>query len=135
MWTYNDTQLATSPLYQVRFVIGDTNAATPLLQDEEINFILSQNGNSPDTSSLVAIRRIIAILTRQVDYAIGPEKVYASQRLANYQKLMEQINEELKDVSHLALAPIVTHFPIFSIGMDDNRDGSTWPSLVETWIR
>jgi hypothetical protein len=35
-WTYNVTQLAVSPLYQVRLSIGDTLAADPQMQDEEI---------------------------------------------------------------------------------------------------
>lgn len=45
-WTYNLAALATAPLSQVRLLIGDTDIANPLLQDEEINFFLIRRPNT-----------------------------------------------------------------------------------------
>jgi hypothetical protein len=43
-WTYSgDPTLSTRD--QVRFLIGDTNSSTPIFQDEEIDWLLTQNTN------------------------------------------------------------------------------------------
>lgn len=44
-FTYDDDQLDTSSLYQVRLEIGDTDSSAPLLQDEEINRAIGQERN------------------------------------------------------------------------------------------
>ncbi len=41
-WTYDVTALDDNPVYRVRFLIGDTDSAAPLVQDEEITFAISQ---------------------------------------------------------------------------------------------
>lgn len=41
VWTYRPMLIATVPLYQVRSMIGDTNSASPQMQDEEINLRLT----------------------------------------------------------------------------------------------
>ena len=39
-WSYDLSQL-TLPLNQVRFMIGDTNSADPLLSDQEVNLTIA----------------------------------------------------------------------------------------------
>lgn len=45
-WSYTPDLLATSPLMQVRLLIGDINEDTPLMQDEEIDYFLTQSAGS-----------------------------------------------------------------------------------------
>ena len=45
-WSYNAPLLATSPKDVVRLLIGDTNTANQLLQDEEIAYILTRRPNT-----------------------------------------------------------------------------------------
>ncbi len=44
-WTYNSDQLATSERYQVRLEISDTDPQNQQLQDEEIDYALTQERN------------------------------------------------------------------------------------------
>lgn len=43
--SYDASQLAASELYQVRFLIGDTNTAAHVLADAEIQWLLTQEAN------------------------------------------------------------------------------------------
>lgn len=44
-WTYDPSQLATSPKDAVRFLIQDTDSTRPLLVDDEIGFAISSMAN------------------------------------------------------------------------------------------
>ena len=44
----------TSTLDAVRFMIGDTNPCDPLLQDEEINYLIGQHANDSSNGPLMA---------------------------------------------------------------------------------
>jgi hypothetical protein len=66
-WTYDASQLSTSALYQVRFLIGDTIAADPLIEDDfEITFCLSQSGENIYRAAAFACRRAAAKLAREL---------------------------------------------------------------------
>jgi hypothetical protein len=41
-WTYDPSQMGSSPMMQVRYLVGDTLATDQQVQDEEINFAISQ---------------------------------------------------------------------------------------------
>lgn len=60
MFTYD---LGTpTDLTRVRFHIGDTNAESPRYSDEELTFLLSENGGDVPTTVIAAIRGLIARL-------------------------------------------------------------------------
>lgn len=103
-WTYDITQLATSKLYQVRFIIGDTIVADPLLQDEEINFILTQK-ESTIATSIECCDRIVSVNARNADYDLGPFSIKASQRVKNYTELAKKLQNRNIAVSG---APLFT---------------------------
>lgn len=65
--TYDASSLAVSALYRVRFRIGDTDTDAPLLQDEEITYLLTGNG---EDATVVEVAR--ALLTR---YGAQPKSV------------------------------------------------------------
>lgn len=87
-WSYSGDPNK-SELDKVRFLCGDTDVNDQLLSDEEINFLLMIKG-TPERAAEEACLAIMAKLAREVDYAIGPEKVSASQRLENYKRVMEE---------------------------------------------
>jgi hypothetical protein len=90
-WTYSGDP-SSSDLDKVRFLVGDTDEALPLMQDEEINFLIKTKG-SADGAIQNVLLSIIAVLAREVDYVIGPESVKASQRLANYRQLLNDMKD------------------------------------------
>lgn len=53
-WKYDPTQLASSELYQVRLLIHDTDCNRPLFQDEEIEWMLTQESNIYMTGAMLA---------------------------------------------------------------------------------
>jgi hypothetical protein len=93
-WNYSGNP-ASSQTDRVRFYIGDTDPTDPILQDEEITFLLSEEG-SPLKAAQGACRAIIAKYAREVDYTIGPERVAASELVAHYQGVLKTLIEKSK---------------------------------------
>jgi len=61
-WTYSQDP-TNSPKDAVRFLIGDTNAAQQLLQDEEIAWCLAEVNNEPYRASANACSNLAALFT------------------------------------------------------------------------
>lgn len=53
--TYDPSQLSTSTLFQVRFYLGDTDNTSWQLQDEEINWSISERGNVWGATAMCAL--------------------------------------------------------------------------------
>lgn len=79
--SYDETNLATNTasgrLNAVRFLVGDTDTNKPLVQDEEINFALSQTGDNVYYGSSYIASTIASKFARkvntQVDGAISAD--------------------------------------------------------------
>ena len=93
MWTYDVTMLSTSPITQVRLLIGDTNTMEQLLQDEEINFILSLETNIYK-AGWRCCETIAAEYARWVDTQVGDLKVKASQKFEQYTHKAKQLRAQ-----------------------------------------
>lgn len=65
-WTYDASQLAGSAMMQVRFLVGDTMAADQQVQDEEVQFALSERPNIYGAAAIVC-RSLASKLSRQAD--------------------------------------------------------------------
>jgi hypothetical protein len=82
-WTYVVAQLSTTPLYQVRFMLGDTLPADQQLQDEEINFAISQE-SSVYGAAAACCRNLGARLSREADSIVGEQRTLYSSRAKAY---------------------------------------------------
>ncbi|MNH16411.1 hypothetical protein D3C79_760540 [compost metagenome] len=127
-WTYGGNP-KDNPIDRVRFTVGDTDENSPLLTDEEIQYLLDQHNGNPQLAAIASVKSIIAKLARLVDYTIGPESVKNSQKLLNYRRLLSTLEADLNS----AAAPIWTGpsgktktQPIFDVGMHDNRREGGW---------
>lgn len=119
-WTYSGDPRATQKDY-VRFLCGDTDEQVPMLQDEEIEFLLEEHKSVTQTAK-ASCKAIIAKLSREVDYAIGPEKVWASQRVEHYRALLADLSGSQAKASPSWATPGMKQRPaLFDIGMHDNR--------------
>lgn len=111
-----------SPLDKVRFILGDTDTNAYLLSDEEINYLLSIT-SSAEEATYKGTLNIIAKLTNQVDYQIGPEKVWANQKLTNFVLLRKELSDLVtKSTPFPSMAEPSGKYgtqPIFDIGMND----------------
>ena len=125
-WTYNVAELSTSQLFQVRFMIGDTIESDPLLQDEEINLIIAEQGNVR-SAAVECCERISSAFARQTDYKLGPYSVNASDRSKRYEEFAKKLRNKV------GLAAPIFEDPqrvIFDIDMM-NDSGCSHPSEEE----
>ena len=100
----------------IRFRLGDTVKSRTSLMDEEIEMIIEESSNI-NTATLKCGEAILAKLSKQVDYTIGPEKVYASQAYDNFRDMLNKLKQRY--TSHnIPFAKVGK--PNFTIGMHDN---------------
>jgi hypothetical protein len=83
-WSYTVSDLTTSSKDQVRFLIGDTIANDPQLQDEEINFALTIRGSVYGTAAQCCLS-ISAQLSRKADTTTGELRTLYSSQAKAYQ--------------------------------------------------
>ena len=92
-WNYSGDPSA-SDKDAVRFEIGDTDSEDQLMNDEELLFVLGEEG-----TVLGGAARCCEILSRkfarQADYTLGPQSVRASQRSKAFQQLGETLRSRL----------------------------------------
>lgn len=80
---------STSDLDQVRFLIQDTDTNDQLLQNEEIQFLIDENGVA--TASWKAAETIAAKFARFTDRTIGDFSEDLSQRVEQYNKIAKEL--------------------------------------------
>lgn len=104
----------------VRFIIGDTDASDPLLQDEEIEYTLNNNSMNIRLAAIKCVDAIIAKLSRQVDSTIGPMQVKAEAKWTHYRALRIQLLRESGLTTAAPFAsPQATTPGAFRVGMHD----------------
>lgn len=87
MWSYSGNP-GTSPRDELRFLLGDTQEADPLLQDGELDYILTEAEGSVTRAAVTACESIIAKLAREADFSSGATSLSASQRREGYERLL-----------------------------------------------
>lgn len=101
-WTYSGDP-SSSPKDEVRFLIGDTIQADPLLQDEEINSVLAYEPN-PLLAAVICANTIAAKFARLADVTVGKTKIAYNQKAEAYFKLADkleaQANGNLKPIPY-----------------------------------
>lgn len=132
-WSYSGDP-NTSDLDRVRFTIGDTIESEPLLQDEEINYLIGVYGVYG--AAQYACVSLMSRFSREVDYTIGPESVKAGQRWQHYKDLLDKLRaDNIGRFAAPAMAPtqVTSDCPIFEIGMNDNKEATntSWTRLLK----
>ncbi len=82
-WTYDQTMLATTPLYQVRRLIGDVLQGDLQLMDAEIDWAIATYGNIY-LAGAECCRDIAAQYARKVDTVQGELRTLYAQQTKNY---------------------------------------------------
>lgn len=77
--------------YVVRLILSDTDSTDVLLQDAEIDWFLSANGDTIRYASIAACRSIVAKFARQADLWIGHTKIAASDRARQFRQLLDEL--------------------------------------------
>lgn len=93
-WTYDPALRLTVPLHEVRFLIGDVNVTAQQLSDEDIEYILSRNGNNIKKSAWKAAEQMVAIYAQKANVSIGSISVPNDQRFRQWKELADILKRE-----------------------------------------
>lgn len=132
-WTYLLSEISITPIYQVRFLIGDTDPDNHLLEDEEISFIISQQSTIYGAAA-ECCRSLASQAAQSVDRRAGDTEYKDSQMGRAY--TIMAISFGAKAAATGAAMPFAGGIsiddknqrrndadrvtPQFSIGLDDN---------------
>lgn len=100
-WTYSGDP-STSDRDAVRFKVGDRTESDPLLQDEEIDYLVSQYAGGAHAAlraSIDAAKAIAAHFARQSTYRIGQVSETLSRKSQAYERLAGELTVELRQLA------------------------------------
>lgn len=109
-----------SELDSARFLIGDTNSESPIMQDEEIQYILDTYGAGKTTNAVKyqLFNRAATLFARDIKRSLGPQSEDPTSRL-NFFKEQADYYKNLVAAGGVS-APRVTYPRIFRKGMMSN---------------
>lgn len=93
-WSYSGNPGANAK-DAVRFYVGDTEKCSPLLQDEEIEWLLEKYAYAPLNAAIRACEAIAAKFSRQADETVGRVSISLSQKSKAFLKLSDRLRERL----------------------------------------
>lgn len=94
MWTYSGNP-GYSAKDQVRFLIGDTDKKNPLLEDGEIEWVLSQYQNTPINAAIRCCETVISKFSRLADETVGRVSISYSQKAKGYFATLNMLRSRL----------------------------------------
>lgn len=154
-WTYSGDP-ADGGVDEIRFLVGDTNSADPLVSDEEIEYVISKWGtvygdglDAPLALAAVVAEQIASKFASEVSYSADGVSIGVNELQQKYNDLASSLRDQHKqfsvgggpDVGGVLYSdtPDSSIKPtLFSIGMHDNPsagnqsvDGPFPPSIPE----
>lgn len=122
-FTY-DGDPSESAIAAARFLIGDTDSSNPIMQDEEIQYLLNTYGagSVTDTVRYHLFNRAATLFARDIKRSLGPQSEDPTSRLEFFKSQAEYYRKLLATGG--VSAPKVSYPKIFRKGMMSNP---RWP--------
>ena len=121
-WTYSGNP-ADSKLDEYRFLIGDTNEDEPILQDEEIQYIIDTYGSNENQVKYQLFNRVATLFARDIKRTLGPQSEDPTERLNFYKQQAKAYKAKIA-AAGLSL-PKYVYPKVFRKGMQNNPP---WPA-------
>lgn len=86
---------ANSPLDECRFILSDTDMNHPIMQDEEINYIIDTYGSSINTLRYNLFLQAATIFAREIKRTLGPQSEDPTGRLEFFKSQMDHYKAQL----------------------------------------
>lgn len=116
-FSYDAAKLPASPLYQMRFRLGDTIKDTASFQDEELTYALSCNQGDITRTCIECITALLPRLAQQNDFKVGPYSETEKTRAYDYWvKLLAELKSKITSYSPPISQP-PTSPPMFHLDM------------------
>lgn len=116
-WSYSGNP-SSSTLDQCRFMIQDTVAQEPIMQDEEIQYLIDTYGDNENELYYNLFARAATLFSRDIKKSLGPESEDPTERLSFYKAQMAYYKKRTC-VSGIS-QPKSTGPKIFYTGMHSN---------------
>jgi hypothetical protein len=120
-WNYVDPSSSTRDA--VRLLVGDTQAADPLLTDEEIAYFVGRDG-SVIRAAASSAEAIVSSLARKMTRTVGSISKQEQMKFDHYKdvadRLRGQVDTLLPDVQPLQQSPNLDPIPIFTRHLGDD---------------
>lgn len=113
----------------VRFLIGDTNASDPQLQDGEVEGLLAQNNGSAYQAAIEGCRALAGYFARQADKSIGDLHILASNRWKAYLLLVKDL--EIQSLRHDCPVPYAGGISKADKEIDQDDDDIVTPAFAK----
>lgn len=120
-WTYSGNP-ASSILDECRFLTGDTNKDAPIMQDEEIQYLIDTYGSNTNKLKYELFKQASTIFARDIKRSLGPQSEDPTSRLAFFKEQMDAYKANLTSAG-ISL-PSYSHPKVFRKGMQNNPP---WP--------
>lgn len=133
-WSYSPSDLNTTTasgrLNTVRLLVGDTDSADPLAQNEEVLFALSQTGNNVYYAAVWICRTIAAKFSRMVTTTLdGALSANYSDKAKQYNQLAVQIEAQGKKTSGKALGISAGGISVAAMGVANSDPDRVKPAF------
>lgn len=112
-----------SALDEARFLIGDTDVSNPIMQDEEIQYIIDSYPAGSNTLKFHLFNRVATLFARDVRRSLGPQTEDPTSRL-DYYKEQAEYYKGLITASGISL-PHYAYPKTFRKGMHSNPPWTT----------
>lgn len=107
-----------SALDECRFILGDTDENNIILQDEEINYIISESGSNRTLLRYRLFLHAATVFAKAIKRSLGPQSEDPTSRLSFFESQAAEYKQKLA-ASGLSV-PRYAHPKIFSKGMQNN---------------
>ena len=107
-----------SELDECRFLLGDTNEKAPILQDEEIEYIIGTYGSDTNKLRYELFRQAATIFARDIKRTLGPQSEDPTSRLNYYKEQMDYYKAHASNA--VPYPPKYAAPKVFGKGMQNN---------------
>ena len=120
-FTYSNDP-SSSKVDECRFLLGDTDETQPVLQNEEIEYIIASAGSNRDKLLYELFSQAATAFSRQIKRSLGPQSEDPTTRLEFFKEKACEYKSRL--TSGGISIPKFAHPKVFRIGMQNNPP---WP--------
>lgn len=120
-WSYSGNP-STSKKDECRFMLADTDETQPIMQDEEIQYLIDTFGNNKDMLLYQLFNRAATLFARDIKRSLGPQSEDPTSRIDFFKEQAASYKSKLA-VTGLSI-PKYAHPKVFRKGMDNNPP---WP--------
>lgn len=120
-WSYSGNPQS-SLRDELRFLIGDTDESEPIMQDEELDFLITKYGSNRNLLLYHTFETVATYFARDIKRSLGPISEDPTERLKFYKEQAKMYKNKV--AASMLSVPAYGHPKVFRKGMHNNPP---WP--------